>query len=67
MISRRSPHGETYVIERASEMSREFWTGERWSERETDAHWYQQRPIAAMVTQCETAQAVDYPHGEFDD
>ncbi len=67
MVARRSPHGETYVIERASEMSREFWTGQRWSESETDARWYRQRPIAGLVTACETALVVDYPEGEFDD
>ncbi len=67
MMSRRSPHGETYVIERASEMSRAFWTGKEWSASETDARWYPQRPIAALVTECETAQVVDYPDGEFDD
>jgi hypothetical protein len=58
---------EEYVIERVSEMSREFWTGDGWSRDESDAVWFEERPIAPVVTDCETAQAVAYPGGWFDD
>jgi putative alpha-1,2-mannosidase len=67
MGQRTSPHGEEFVIERVSEMDREFWTGEDWSHDQADALWYSYRPIAPLVTMCETAQVMDYPGGKFDD
>ena len=52
-----------YVIERTSEMKREWWTGAEWSEDETAARWYDREPNAEKETQDESAHVVRYEAG----
>jgi hypothetical protein len=52
-----------YVIERTSEMRREWWTGANWTEHEKRARWYDSEPDAAKETDDENARAVHYETG----
>jgi hypothetical protein len=52
-----------YVIERSSEMRREWWTGAVWSEDENQARWYDSEPDAAKETDDENAHSVHYESG----
>jgi hypothetical protein len=56
-----------FVIERTSEVKREWWTGKDWSEDEHDARWYDHEPDAPEVTQDENARAVRHEAGVIDD
>ncbi|HUX16829.1 MAG TPA: hypothetical protein VMW52_10180 [Phycisphaerae bacterium] len=38
-----------YVIERMNGVTREWWTGQRWSQVDTDATWYDTRSAAEQV------------------
>lgn len=52
-----------YVIERTSEMRREWWTGSDWTEDENRAKWYDSEPHAPKETGDENARAVHYETG----
>jgi hypothetical protein len=41
-----------YVIERMSDLTREWWTGEGWSEIDTDACWYSDPDEAEADAEC---------------
>jgi hypothetical protein len=56
-----------FVIERTSEMRREWWTGVDWSEDENQAKWYNSEPDAPMETDDENARAVRYQTGSVVD
>lgn len=48
-----------YIIQRASETKCEWWTGTRWTEDDTRAKLYGDKPDAAAETQDESATAED--------
>jgi hypothetical protein len=56
-----------YVIERTSEMRREWWTGSVWSEYENQARWYDSEPDAPQEAGDENARAVHYETGSVAD
>lgn len=40
-----------YVVERMNNSTREWWTGEDWSEVDTEADWYTERNVAQKVAE----------------
>jgi hypothetical protein len=56
-----------FVIERTSEMKREWWTGSEWSQDEHEARWYAVEPDAPHETHDENARAVYHESGTIAD
>jgi hypothetical protein len=55
MIDNTEKRATKYVIQRASESHCEWWTGDGWSDEETDARQYAHEPHAGNETGDESA------------